>query len=196
MAQTEEVAAQKAELDRLLGNALSVEQATAEAARQAVLQGALTQITAAITEGKPYAEALTVLRENGVDDIPDALDQSAESGVATLSSLQARFADNARGALGAARSAGAQEGEDGVAGFLRRSLAARSVAPREGSDPDAVLSRAEAALRDGDLGTALTELDTLPAPAQDAMAAWLSDARARVDVRAGSAALSERLTAN
>lgn len=190
------VVAQKEELDRLLENALSVEQATAEAARLAVVQGALTDLSAAISEGVPFEEALGVLSENGVDDIPAALSDTAADGVPTLSGLQSRFTEAARDALGAARASGAQTGEDGFGGFLKRSLEARSVAPRKGSDPDAVLSRAEAAMRDGALAPALSELDTLPAAAQDAMGPWLSDARARVAARAAAEDLSERLTAN
>ncbi|WP_432817291.1 COG4223 family protein [Sulfitobacter sp. JB4-11] len=190
------VVAQKEELDQLLANAQSVEQATAEAARLAVIQGALTDIGAALTEGAPFSDALGVLSENGVDDIPAALSDTAEEGVPTLSALQSGFTGSARAALGAARSAGVQEGEEGFGGFLRRSLGARSVAPREGSDPDAVLSRAEAALRDGALGDALSELDTLPAAAQDAMGSWLSDARSRAAARDAAEDLSERLTAN
>lgn len=190
------VVAQKEELNRLLDNALSVEQATAEAARLAVVQGALTDLSAAITEGAPFGDALGVLAENGVNDIPAALSDAAADGVPTLSGLQAGFTASARNALGAARASGAQEGEDGFGGFLKRSLGARSVAPREGSDPDAVLSRAEAAIRDGALDAALSELDTLPAAAQDAMGAWLVDARARSAVRTAAQDLSERLTAN
>jgi len=190
------VVAQKEELDRLLENALSVEQATAEAARLAVVQGALTDLSAAITEGVPFEDALAVLAENGVSDIPAALADAAADGVPTLSGLQSGFTESARAALGAARASGEQAGEDGFVGFLNRSLGARSVAPREGSDPDAVLSRAEAAIREGALDTALSELDTLPAAAQDAMGAWLSDAKARATARAAAQDLSERLTAN
>ncbi|WP_299877169.1 hypothetical protein [uncultured Sulfitobacter sp.] len=190
------VVAQKEELDRLLENALSVEQATAEAARLAVVQGALTDLSAAITEGVPFEGALAVLAENGVSDIPAALADAAADGVPTLSGLQSGFTESARAALGAARASGEQAGEDGFVGFLNRSLGARSVAPREGSDPDAVLSRAEAAIREGALDTALSELDTLPAAAQDAMGAWLSDAKARATARAAAQDLSERLTAN
>lgn len=190
------VVAQKEELDRLLENALSVEQATAEAARLAVVQGALTDLSAAITEGVPFEEPLAVLASNGVSDIPAALSDAASDGVPTLSGLQSGFTESARAALGAARASGEQTGEDGFGGFLKRSLGARSVAPREGSDPDAVLSRAEAAIRDGALDTALSELDTLPAAAQDAMGAWLVDARARATARTAAQDLSERLTAN
>jgi hypothetical protein len=87
-------------------------------------------------------------------------------------------------------------GTGGVGGFLKRQLGARSVAPRDGSDPDAVLSRAEAAVRDGRVGAALTELETLPPEVQSAMEDWLAQARTRADAEQAVQDLSERLTAN
>ena len=59
-----------------------------------------------------------------------------------------------------------------VSAFLRNQTGARSLTPREGNDPDAVLSRAEAALGAGDLATVLKELAALPPEGQTAMAAW------------------------
>jgi hypothetical protein len=64
----------------------------------------------------------------------------------------------------------------------------RSLAPREGNDPDAVLSRAEAALAAGDLGTALAEAAALPEAGQAAMAGWVGLAAVR---QAATAALAE-----
>jgi hypothetical protein len=113
-----------------------------------------------------------------------------------LSTLQAEFPDLARSALNAARASGAGEGQQGIGGFLTRSLGVRSVAPREGSDPDAVLSRAEAALKSGDLDATLTELDTLPEEAQAVLADWRAAADARVSARAAADALAQRLTAD
>ena len=60
----------------------------------------------------------------------------------------------------------AETAEDGVMGglgaFLQNQLGGRSVVPREGDDPDAVLSRVGAAVEAGDLSTALTEIESLP----------------------------------
>lgn len=193
---TASVQAQKAEIDRLLENAQTIEEATAEAARRAAVQSALTKITAALNAGGGYADAVGELSDSGVTEVPDAIAAPANDGVATLLNLQSDFPDTARSALAAARSAGADGDEGGVGGFLRRQLGARSVAPREGSDPDAVLSRAEAAVREGRLADALSELETLPPEAQAAMEDWLSNARARADAEAAVEDLSQRLTAN
>jgi len=187
---------QKDEIARLLDNALSVEQATANAARQAALQGSLTQITAALNTGAGYEDAVAQLAANDVADLPEALTANAAEGVPNLLSLQTDFADAARAALTAARAAGTDGGDAGVGAFLRRQLGARSVAPREGSDPDAVLSRAEAAVREGRIADALTEIDTLPPEAQAAMDGWLTKARTRAQAEAAVQDLSQSLTAN
>ncbi|MGJ8627159.1 MAG: hypothetical protein ACSHXB_09390 [Sulfitobacter sp.] len=187
---------QRSEIEGLLDNALSVEEATAEAARNATLQAALTRITSAVNGGKPFASALADLSVNGQSDLPPPLTETAETGVVTLINLQTRFPDAARAGLATARANGTDDSSAGVGGFLRRQLGARSVEPREGTDPDAVLSRAEAAVRDGRLTDALAELETLPEIAQSAMDDWLTDARARQAAEAAVEDLSQRLTAN
>lgn len=188
---------QRSEIEGLLANAQSIEEATAEAARAAAIQAGVSKVTAAISTGSAYDGALNDLREAGVDDLPQPLVDGAADGVATLGNLQGRFPDAARDALAAARASG-QDGVEngGVTAFLRRQLGARSVQPREGSDPDAVLSRAEAAVRDGRLSVALNEIDTLPGEAQSAMSDWIADARARAAAEAAVNDLSQSLTAN
>jgi hypothetical protein len=73
---------------------------------------------------------------------------------------------------------------DRVANFVRTQVGVRALTPRDGNDPDAILSRAEAALTVGDLAQALAELATLPVPAQDALAAWRAQAQLRLDAQA------------
>ena len=84
----------------------------------------------------------------------------------------------------------------GLTGLLKRQLGARSVTPREGEDTDAILSRAEAALRAGDLGTALSEMEALPDVAKDAMDGWLQSAAARKSAQDAADALSTSLNSN
>ena len=190
------VAEQRSEIESLLENAQTAEEATAAAAEAARAQTAMTQMNAAISAGRPFEAPLAELQQAGVEDIPETLRESAAGGVVTLANLQARYPDAAREALATARAAVPEEGEGGFGNFLKRQLGARSVAPREGTDADAVLSRAEAAVRDGRLTDALAEIDTLPAPAQDAMAEWLADARGRQAAETAANELSQRLTAN
>ena len=74
--------------------------------------------------------------------------------------------------------------------FLMTEAGIRSLRPREGTDPDAILSRAEAAARDGDLARALAEIGTLPAEGQEAMAGWVAEAKKRIDAVEAVAALA------
>ncbi|UWR24046.1 hypothetical protein K3756_00040 [Sulfitobacter sp. S190] len=187
---------QRAEIADLLNNARSVEEATAEAAKVANAQASLAKIISAIDAGQPFATELEALKTFDIGEVPDALDAAAPDGVRTLAALQAEFPDEARGALAAARSVPTDEDAQGFSGFFKRQLGVRSTRPREGTDPDAVLSRAEAAVRSGDLDEALAELETLPAPAQDTIAEWRAAADARLAARSAAADLSQRLTAD
>ena len=67
----------------------------------------------------------------------------------------------------------------------------RVVEPREGDDVDAILSRAEAALRGGDIDSALAELGALPAVAAEKLTDWRARAEARAAALAGAAELTD-----
>lgn len=195
-AQSAEVSAQQQEIADLIANARDAEAATAEAAREAAAREALAGIRAALGSGSAFAEEIAALKESGLSDLPEGLLAPAESGAVTLSSLQTRFPEVAREALAAARAEAPAEEEAGIGAFLRRQLGARSVTPREGNSPDAILSRAEDLLRNGALSEALSELEALPESAREAMAGWLSEARTLADARAAAETLSQRLSAN
>lgn len=155
--------------------ATRIEAEAAAAAQAAERAAALASVKAALDSGSPFSDALAVL-----PDAPEALSAVAADGVTTLGDLQAAFPEAARTALAQARTVpeDASAGER-VAAFLKRRTNARSLTPREGDDADAVLSRAEAALKDGDLAGALAELQALPDPARDAMSDWISTAETR-----------------
>ncbi len=80
-----------------------------------------------------------------------------------------------------------------MATFLRTQSGVRSLEPREGTDPDAVLSRAEAALHNADIAAALTELQGLPPEGQGAMADWVARANQRMAAAEAAAALAATL---
>ncbi|MES2143381.1 MAG: hypothetical protein V4516_03285 [Pseudomonadota bacterium] len=153
-------------------------------AKSAALTAALGQLRAAMESGQPFSATLAQMK--GVD-VPKPLADQAESGVPTLASLRDGFPVAARAALDAAlRANPGDTWTDRVSTFLRSQTGARSVTPRDGSDPDAVLSRAEAALAAGKLESALQEISTLPDAARAAMADWVSLAERR---RAAAAAV-------
>lgn len=140
-------------------------------------RAAVLQLRAALDSGTPYAGALSGL--SGVE-IPAVLAEHGATGLPSQQALRDAFPDAARAALDAALRANMGESwADRVSNFLLNQTGARSLTPREGSDPDAILSRAEAALAAGDLAAALTEIATLPPEAQAAMQAWTADAQLR-----------------
>lgn len=189
--QSAAIAAEREEIEALAREAMEAE---AQADAKAILaesRAALAELTARAQDGRPFTEPLAVLQENAVA-VPDALVASAETGVPTVTALAESFPEPARAALRAARAADTEAG-GGIGGFLQSQLGARSVTPREGDDPDAVLSRAEAAVKAGDIATALTELEALPPEAQAELADWTEQAALRRDALDSASALGKDL---
>jgi len=62
-----------------------------------------------------------------------------------------------------------------------------------GDAPGAVLARAQAHLKQGELAAAVTEVEALPTPSRDAFAGWLDDARARTSADATLSTLESAL---
>lgn len=164
--------------------------AEAEAKAQSLAKlAALRQIAAALDSGAPFRAALADLGA----EAPAVLADNA-GGLPTLQSLQASFPDAARAALEDARRADmGASWTDRIATFLQTQTGARSLAPRDGNDPDAILSRAQAALQSGDLPATLSELATLPEAAQPALADWQDQAQRRLEAVEAVAALSQAL---
>ncbi len=158
----------------------------------ATRRAAMARVLAAIENGDPYAQHLALLPE-----APSALAGPAAEGVPTLVELQQSFPDAARAALDASIRAEAGGGTmDRLTAFLRVQSGVRSLEPKEGDDPDAVLSRAEAAIRAGDIELALAELEDLPESGKKTIADWATSARTRLDALSAAKSLSEQLTTN
>lgn len=165
-----------------------------EKALTAARAQALVDIQSALDSGDAFADKLPVL--DGVA-LPEALNAAAAEGVATATELQEDYTLAARKALSVSRS----EVSDGSAGdrastWIQNQLGLRSLAPSEGSDPDAVLSRAEAALKEGRLKDAVTELSALPEGGQQIMAEWVALATARAEALAAADELAASLATN
>ncbi len=167
--------------------------ADARSAAEATLRrAAMTQVETALESGAGFGDVLADLTGMGVE-VPAALSDAAD-GVPTLASLQESFPDAARAALADDRDAAAESGETGgLTGFFKSQLGARSLTPQEGDGTDAVLSRAEAALREGQLNEALSEIETLPEVAQPAMADWAASAAGRAAALDAAKTLSDSL---
>ncbi|MBF9048185.1 hypothetical protein LSUCC0031_13765 [Rhodobacterales bacterium LSUCC0031] len=186
-----EAATQAAEAEASAAQAI----AAAEAAlARAAAEAALGQVQAALVSGSGFAAPLATIA--ATVDIPAALQAVAEAGVPTQDALARGFAPLARAALPVAlqETAGESMGER-LGAFVIGQIGGRAVTPREGDDPDAVLSRVGAAVADGDLDTALAEIAALPQGARDVLAPWVADVEARRAAEAGLATLGTALAA-
>jgi hypothetical protein len=171
-AAAEEIDAVRADAERLRGDAEA-------AAHNAAIASGISLIEAALDSGAALSEPISQLVAAGVD-VPAALKDQAQ-GVPTLGALRESFPDAARIAL--AVSVREEAGPDiwsRITAFFRSQSGARSLTPRAGGDPDAVLSRAEADLRAADLPNAVAELESLPEAGQAAMSEWVTRAERRV----------------
>lgn len=168
----------------------------ADRAALSARQATLAKLIAASETGAPFEDLLADLSATGAQ-MPGGLDAVSKSGVPTLVALQNAYGEAARAGLAESVRAtmGTSAGERFTA-FLRAQVGARSLEAREGNDPDAILSRAEAALRAGQIDVVLSELGTLPPEGQAAMASWIDLAAARQTALSAISALSSALTEN
>ncbi len=192
------MATQRANVESMIETAKAVEADAKKTRADAagVLQVAANKVLLAklredLQSGSSYATVLDDLTTNGVK-IPDGLSASAATGVTTLAALQDKFPQAARAALAMSRDAN-KTTDTGITAFFRRQLGARSVSPRDGDSADAILSRAEAALTNGQVSVALDELAKLPDDVKATMADWMEPAKTRLAAITASDALGREL---
>lgn len=188
--------AQNEEIAALAERAEAAEAGAAKEAAQILARAALTRVVTAVDSGQPFGTALADLEAVTPVEVPSPLQEAAENGVPTMAVLREDFPDVARSALTAARSETPESEVVGITGFFQRQLNMRSVTPREGSDPDAVLSRMQAAVENGDLETVLIEADGLPEAAKVVMADWLDAAQSRKAAQDAANELADSLNSN
>ncbi len=186
------MAEQRASLEALVGEATAERAAAQMTEQQALVRNSITRITIALENGGPFAAELENLRASGID-VPGPLADRAETGVPTLAALREAYPEPAREALAVAR---AGDTEGGFESLVTSLLGARSLEPRAGDDPDAILSRAEAALRDGRMAEAVAEVESLPDIAKAEMSGWLQQATERATALAALDTLAAQATAN
>ncbi len=178
-------------------NAETLEVSAATAAKSAAARAALSRLQAALETGQPFSDALFDLTENAAIEAPAALSSAAADGVATQTNLQTSFPEAARSALEASIRAAVEDGSmDRVSAFFRTQLGTRSLEPKEGDDADAVLSRAEAALKAGQIDVALNELEAMPEAGKPALDAWIARATERRDALHAARETAQQLNLN
>jgi hypothetical protein len=167
---------------------------------RAALVLAIAQLREALAHSLPYDKALQALAALAAGD-PElggavaALKPMAATGVATLGELRESF-DAA--SLAAARAAIAPDRPGWIGetlARLKRLVVVRHTGAVAGNGADALLARAEAELKAGQLAAATAVLDGLGGAAAEAMRPWLESAKARLAADAALATLSTRAVA-
>lgn len=179
-----------------LTEAETLKETSARTAQETLAQAALTRVVSALDSGMPYRAALTELASVSGVSIPTDLSTQADEGVPTILALTDSYPEVARAALAEARKQEKEDGGGGFGLFLKTQLGARSTEPKDGDDADAILSRAEAALRAGQLADALGELDGLPQSAQELMSDWRSQVETRLAAMQAVDTLAQSLNSN
>ena len=173
------------------------EQNANEIAKSALTSSALGKIQALVESGLGYQTILAELSRFTDLNLSPAIVDNAESGVASLKFLQNQFPAAARTALKKIRNEEVVSENQGVVwSFIKAQLGFRSLTPQRGISADAVLSRAQAAVSDGDIGAALIEIKTLTDIGQTALKEWSLAAEIRIRVLEELAKISDNLITN
>ena len=167
--------------------------------KTAALVLAAGQLRAALARRGPYAEELSALEAlAGDDEIVKKnigeLRPKATTGIATRRMLAAQFDAMARAVIQAAV---ASDDPGWVDRALARLAGVVTIRPTggdvEGDSPSAILARAEARLKTGDLQGAVEQLGSLDGASAKAASGWLDDARARLAADRAASALNRHV---
>lgn len=189
---------QAARLDAIIAEIRAEAQTAVESANAAQasteVQAALIALEVALTDGLPYRDVIDWIATTQNQAIAQPLANYADTGVASLNRLRDDFPFLAHEAI---RADIRQNSDDSTLGqfgsFLQAQVASRSLTPQDGTSTDAILSRAEDALRQGDLDLALRHMRTLSVSSSEIYADWLGQARARQAALGGYQTLKSAL---
>lgn len=199
-AMNEELRAQLTAIEAAQAEASATEEAALQRANAAGARAAIAQVSLALDNGTPFADQLAEIAQLVGVTAPDALNAVAGEGAPTLAGLQEAFPPLARDVIAALpRTSTAEDGTSsggGLTSFFQSQLGARSLVPQEGNSPDAIMSRAEAAVRAGDLATAANEVDALPEAGKALLGDWLAEVNTLKEARAAADALAADLNSN
>lgn len=150
----------------------TVRQTTATLADQPSDIGAVLQLPlilsgfeTAFATGRPYATELAALRAAVPNAaVPTTIANGAETGLARPDAIARRFADVLPDMLAARPTVSDGQWQDAALDWFRSAIALRPTGEIEGDDPQAVMSRLEAAIDRRDFTTAEGLIAKLPAP--------------------------------
>lgn len=164
------------------------------AAGDAALGLAVAGLSQAVAGTAPYETELETLERVMGREAPLALADPAATGLPSALSLASSFERAsvlALEALAKDRAAGQSESwTDTIANSFSALVVVRPTEELEGDGPDAVISRVQARLDEGDIRAAMIELEQLPQVGLDALGPWLEDATRRADAESALAELT------
>ena len=148
------------------------------------LNEALASMQNAITTGLPFQKTLTDYEMASGREAPSIIKIWAKTGVATQFNLLQTFPEYARNLLQIEHDNHFTDEESGlgIAKFFKKFVKTRSTSPQVGTSNDAILSRAEHSLKNGDIEKALKELDRLPLDLQNEMRDWYKKAKNHLEI--------------
>ena len=148
------------------------------------LNEALASMQKAITTGLPFQKTLTDYETASGREAPSIIKVWAKTGVTTQFNLLQTFPKYARNLLQIEHDNHFTDEESGlgIAKFLKKFVKTRSTSPKVGTSNDAILSRAEYSLKNGDIEKALKELDRLPLDLQNEMRDWYNEAKNHLEI--------------
>ncbi len=167
-----------AELDQRLSKIQN--QDVAAATKQATISIALNKLQTQMMTGRPFKDELAVLQKltNSTAEIR-ALEPYSDKGLPTMTYLQQTFREASRKALAAAQKDSSRRGVGKLFSNVKGLFTVRKRGNVSGDTPSAIISRAEYQLEQNNLSNALTELEALSGDGADALANWISLAKAR-----------------
>ena len=169
-------------IDARLKDVKSVQAALAAQQRQAAKVQGANRLQRALLGGGAYKEALFAFMELAPEvKVPESVNAMAANGILTLAELRKRFSV-LRESLEAQN---ILEGGSGLMGKIMKSAGSvvtiRRTGPTAGMSTGAIASRIAAHLEAGKLALALKEAEAFKGEARNKAAAWIKQARARLD---------------
>jgi len=152
---------------------------SAASAKSGAAALAFANLRDAVAAGRPYAAELTVLRSlmRDLGDLGE-LPSHAETGIPTVPWLAHNLQKLAEASTAAAAAPAEASFLDSMIASAKSAVSIRRIgADTTGNKSSAVLARAGAALEQGDLTTAIKEIEAMPV--RDGFAGWLDEAHAR-----------------
>lgn len=187
--------AAKARVDEALAEAEQAKKQAAKIASNSAFQGALDELTIQARLGQPYEAQLAAFSDASDMEIPAILSENAVTGIAAVSILKEQYSDLSHKAIRASIKADAGDDAGSVSklgAFLKSQVATRSLGPVEGDSTDAILSRMDAALQNGELSSVIAEAEGLSETARSTLADWLTSVETRKAVLDTLAALASQ----